>query len=122
MTADLFAAHDRAAAYGVQETNPIGDMHALLDTVDFKAGTFHLSNPELVKIVRLRLIGCSWEYPYWDVSYCYGELADGRVVRVDIGEYRIDRRWARHLVQLAKEAGRYGKGMGLLDAVSTLAG
>jgi hypothetical protein len=120
----IFANADRNARYGVQETNGIAeftdDFGAFLDTLD---GTVELSDPELVKITRLRLIGASREYPYWDLSYCYGQLADGTNVRVYLGEHRFGRyTYKRELVALAKAAGRYGKGMGLLDNISTLAG
>lgn len=119
-----FDAYDRNAAYGVQETNNVAeftdDFPAFLDTVQ---GTVELGDPELVKITRLRLIGASREYPYWDLSYCYGELRDGTNVRVDLGEYRFGRYTYKHeLVELCKAAGRYGKGMGIFDAISTLAG
>lgn len=113
--------------YGVQETNPIGGsarMQELLKKIDEDYGPVSLEDKDLVKITRLRLIGCSWEYPFWDVSYCYGELKDGKTVRVDLGEYRIRKNYKQHLVEIAKKAGRFGKGMGLLDdgVISTLKG
>jgi hypothetical protein len=120
-----YEAHDRAARYGVQETNPIAnlgeDYHS---TVDHSV-TYRLSDPEVVKIVRLRLIGYNrFEYPRWDVSYCHGRLADGTLVPVDLGDHQLPPRYKARLLELAKEAGRYAKGMGLLDdgVISTLHG
>lgn len=121
-----FAAYDRNAAYGVQETNNIAEF-----TEDFGKWlreelsdiTVELADEELVKITRLRLIGASREYPFWDLSYCYGQLKDGTNVRVDLGANRFGRyTYKRELVELCKKAGRFGKGMGIFDAISTLAG
>jgi hypothetical protein len=121
-----FANYDRNAHYGVQETNNIAEF-----TEDFgkwlreelSDETVDLADPDLVKITRLRLIGASREYPFWDLSYCYGQLRDGTNVRVNLGEYRFGRfSYKRELVDLCKKAGRYGKGMGIFDAISTLAG
>ncbi|WP_435113762.1 hypothetical protein [Nocardiopsis synnemataformans] len=108
------------------ETNPVSDIggiHVLLDQLDRSAGIYPLTDHEVVSIERLRLIGYNRsEYPYWDVSYCYGRLADGRLVRVDIGADRVRGQWRSHLVELCQEAKRYGKGLGILDAVSLLPG
>lgn len=105
------------------ETNPISDFggHQALQ-VDHKAGRFALSDRRVVKIVRLRLIGACREYPWWDVSYCYGRLDDGRLVNVDLGTDRIRRSWRPHLVELCKQANRYGVSLGIIDAVSELPG
>jgi hypothetical protein len=121
-----FAHYDRNARYGVRETNNIAEF-----TDDFgrwlreelSDETVSLADRRLVKITRLRLIGASCEYPWWDLSYCYGQLEDGTNVRVDLGEDRFGRySYQRELVGLARRAGRFGKGMGLLDNISTLAG
>lgn len=77
-----------------------------------------LSDPDLEKITRLRLLGDSdgWAYPYLDVSYCYGKLKDGTHVRVDLPVYHFPKRGLkRALVEMAKEAGVFAKGLGLLD-------
>lgn len=105
------------------ETNPISDFggHKAFK-VDHAAGYFPLSDQRVVQIVRLRLIGACRDYPWWDVSYCYGRLDDGRLVNVDLGEHDIRRTWRPHLVELCKDAGRYGVGLGIFDAVSTLPG
>lgn len=122
----IFANYDRNARYGVQETGNIAEF-----TEDFgrwlreelSDETVTLDDPALVKITRLRLIGCSREYPFWDLSYCYGQLADGTNVRVQLDRQHFGAySYKRELVELAKAAGRYGKGMGLLDNISTLRG
>ena len=95
------------------ETNMLTDP-TLHQRVDRSAGFISLSDPQLVRIVRLRLIGWERSMPQWDVSYCYGEMADGRIVDVDIPG-PIDTRYKGHLVDIAREAGRYAKGIGLID-------
>lgn len=109
---------DRARSYGVQTNEYLGsaEIKSLHEEVDHNI-VVRLADPQLVKIVRLKLLtdrGC----PFYDVSYCYGRLADGRLVRVDIGDYQLPKRGlTRRLVQLAKDAKRYGKELGLLDPV-----
>lgn len=114
----------RNMRYGVDETNPVGDIYHYLDQLTDERVA--LSNPRLVRIERLRLIGWSYEYRAWDVSYCYGRLANGDLVRVDLGDYRLvcNRKQGYHgeLIRLCKQAGRFGKALGIFDAVSTLAG
>lgn len=121
-----FANYDRNARYGVQETNNIAEF-----TEDFgkwlkdelSDETVDLANPKLVKITRLRLIGACREFPFWDLSYCYGQLEDGTNVRVRLNRNQFGRySYKRELVDLCKEAGRFGKDMGIFDAISTLAG
>ncbi len=122
----LSANYDRNARYGVQETGNIAEFTEDFGRwlrEDLSDETVALDDPSLVKITRLRLIGASREYPFWDLSYCYGQLADGTNVRVELGEHRFGRySYKRELVELAKRAGRFGKGMGLLDNISTLNG
>ena len=114
---DIIEADTRRARYGVQETNGIelaDYSHTAVD-FDYYGGHTPLSDPALVSIDRLRLL-TEPGYPYYDVSYCYGTLRDGRHVRVDIGDSHLPRRGTkRRLVELASEAGRYAKGLGLLD-------
>ena len=105
-------AADIAIRYGVSETNNIAfadyDHTAIEDDV-------YLDDPRLVRIDRLRLL-TEPGYPYYDVSYCYGTLADGRHVRVQLDEHRLSRRNIKgDLIAMAKRAGRYAKGLGLLD-------
>ncbi len=122
---DQLAANDaRNARYGVQETGNIAeftdDFGAFLESIK---GQVELSDPDLAKVTRVRLIGACREYPFWDLSYCYGQLRDGSNVRVDLGGYRFGRyTYKRELIDLAKAAGKYAKGLGLLDSISTLNG
>lgn len=108
----------RYASYGVQQDNPLW-MAGDFSDVNHQR-TVRLADEKLVKILRLRLVG-DFVSPFWDVSYCYGLMADGSKVRVDLGDDRI-RKGKRgepsmaHLVQLAQAAGRHARGMGLLDS------
>ena len=107
-----------ASDYGVREDNPLWVSETQLSDIDNDRGPVTLDDPDLVKITRLRLLGDSdgWAYPYLDVSYCYGRLADGTHVRVDLGVYHFPKRGLkRALVELAQKHGRYAKGLGLLD-------
>ena len=106
--------------YGVVETNAVDPNY------DWKVdhGRFvKFEDENLVKILRLRLLSDQgWSYPYWDVSYCYGEMRDGTRVHVILPVRRFSKyaSLSGQLDQMAKRAGRYAKGMGLLSAVSTL--
>jgi hypothetical protein len=113
----------RNMRYGVQETNPVGDIHHYLDRLTGE--TVELSDERLVKIERLRLIGWTRELPVWDVSYVYGRLSNGDLVRVDLGSHQYygpRMGYNKWLVGLCKAAGKYGKTLGIFDAVSTLNG
>lgn len=114
--------HDRAASYGAQQTNPLSeaDLRAR-DAIDY-GKPVQLSDPNLVKITRLRLLTDAG-FPWWDISYCYGELRDGTpvLVAMPVGQLRKSRGgYKAHLVELCKEAGKYGKALGIFEAVSTL--
>jgi hypothetical protein len=108
------------AEYGVHETNPIESGYhdePIERTLD-------LSDPELVRIIRLRLISDPG-FPVWEVSYCHGETATGERVRVSLPFYQL--RKGRQgpsinaqLVEHFRSAGRFGKGMGVFGAVSTM--
>lgn len=111
-TNDAFDTIARLASYGVNETNNIAlaayDHTAITDDIQ-------LGDDRLVKIDRLRLL-TERGYPFYDVSYCYGTLRDGSHVRVYLGDTRLPRKGTKgYLIQLAKEAGVYAKGLGLLD-------
>ena len=108
--------------YGVQESNPFtAELQAVRDAMRGSAPV-DLADRALVRITRLRLLtdpGC----PIYDLSYCYGELADGTPVRVRLPQHQFPKRGVeRALVAMCKEAGRYGKGLGILnpDVVSIL--
>lgn len=70
MERSIDAQISRNMQYGVDETNPVGDISYYLDQLTGE--TVGLADKRLVKIERLRLIGWSREYPAWDVSYVYG--------------------------------------------------
>lgn len=111
----IAAASARAASYGAYQTNPLSadDLRARAQ-IDYSK-QYDLGHPELVKITRLRLLTDAY-CPWWDVSYCYGELRDGTPVQVWLGAGQLRKRDLKgHLIQLAREAGKFAKGMGLLD-------
>ena len=112
---DITTALDRNAFYGVDESNPIAlSSHSHL-TVDYSLGDIQLDNPELVSINRLRLLTDRGS-PLYDISYCYGTMRDGTHVRVNLGVQTLTRRGIKgELIAIAKEAGRFAKGLGLLD-------
>lgn len=114
---DILAVAERSAhltmTYGVNETNPLWVSEVTHETVQ---DTVQLNDPRLTKIVRLRLLTEAY-YPFYDISYCYGMLNDGTHVRVNLDEHRISRRNAKgDLIAMAKRAGRFAKGLGLLDS------
>lgn len=116
---------DQAARYGVNlwDTYTVEETTALRESVDH-GHVVDWTDPELKRVIRFRLIGCSYEYPFWDVSYAYGELRDGTRVRVAFPFGQLKREWKRDLIEQAKRDRVYAKGLGLLDpnVVSTLAG
>lgn len=132
----------RAASYGVKEDNPLWMTGISHDEVRFDLGVFNLAGKDaegkfyVKELVRLRLL-TDPGFPWWDISYCYGRLQTGELVRVDIGVHhikkpRVDNRVINkvskaHLIEIAKFNGRYAKAIGLLaddggygDALSTL--
>lgn len=79
-----------------------------------------LDDPRLAKINRLRLL-TSPGFPMWDVSYCHGVLAGGTPVTVQLPWSQFSKRsLARDLIRMCKESGRYGKGLDIFHAVSTV--
>jgi hypothetical protein len=96
------------------QSNPLADARYTHDDVNHGI-TVELSDPQLVRIDRIRLL-TEPGYPVFDVSYVYGTLTTGERVRVDLGTNRLPRKGTRReLVKLAGEAGRYAKGLGMLD-------
>lgn len=115
----IAAAHARATSYGAYSTNPLSAADlAARDAIDYSAPETPLSDPNLVKVTRLRLL-TDPGFPWWYVSYCYGELRDGTPVRVWLGAGQINKGgkfgFKGHLVELARRAGRNAKALGLLD-------
>lgn len=111
----------RAAAYGVDNSNPMNeDLAAYRERIDYSRHVT-LADKDLVRITRLRLLGDPGPYafPFFDVSYCWGELRDGTVVQVELPKWQFPKRGVRgHIVEMFRDAGRYAKGMGVLDALS----
>lgn len=98
----------------VNESNPItAEMHAFRESIDYRAYTTPLDDPDLARIVRLRLIGFEPGYPRCDVSYCYGILKDGTHVRVQMPEPTMPRNWKPWLIKWARANKVYLAGLGL---------
>lgn len=120
----------RLAGYGVAETNPLwmsGYDHSQVERTTVK-----LSDPRLVRVVRLRMnTDSTWNE--WEIVYCHGVIRENgrdRFVNVDLMGYdRILKKGhgrratvdGRDLVRIAQEAGVHARRIGLFDAVSTLA-
>ena len=102
---------------GVYETNSIDDFAGQRPEAD---KLVHWSDPELAKITRLRLLSDPG-YPYWDVSYIWGELNDGTAVRVQnpFDELRKNK-LTSDILEAAKRDGVYAKGLGVFNAISKL--
>lgn len=101
--------------YGVLESNGITDeVRATRDAIDHQAPVW-LDDPQLAKVTRLRLVSDPG-FPFWDVSYVYGELKDGTEVRVNLPESQFPKRGLKGaIISMARDAGVYAKGLGLLD-------
>lgn len=114
-TAERMATSDRLARdYGVQEENPLWMSEATHENVDYNEYVT-LGDPRLTRIVRLRLLTDPGS-PFFDISYCYGQLKDGRYVRLSGAPQSISRRNPKgDLLAWAKEEKAYAKGLGLLD-------
>lgn len=103
---------DLAVRYGVNETNPIWASEVTHETIEEHVS---LGDPRLERITRLRLL-TEPGYPYFDISYVYGVLKDGRHCRIDGAPMHLGRKTIkRDLIEWAKEEGAYAKGLGLLD-------
>jgi hypothetical protein len=112
-TEQYIAAADRAARYGVSETNPLTYDHASM--LDAEWLSLYELQARKGKVTRLRLL-TERGYPYYDISYCHGVLPDGTLVHVQMNELRLSRRSLKgSLIALAKEQGVFAKSLGLLD-------
>lgn len=102
--------------YGVIETNGMNsDIQALRESVHASNLTVDLADKRLVRITRLRLV-TDRDFPMWDLSYCYGRLADGTDVAVRLPEWQFPKSNLNGaLIAMCKRAGRFGKGMGIFD-------
>lgn len=74
-----------------------------------------------LRITRLRLLSDPG-FPAWDVSYCHGILNGEHVdVQLPFDQLRkYGTTISKQLVAYAKKDGVYAKGLGILDAISTL--
>lgn len=119
---------DRARSYGVRMNEPLG---SVAEIQDMQAAVDHnvhlwLDDPRLAKVVRLRMIGYNRrDYPWWDVSYCYGQLKEGtditlaegkKFVRVSLPIERLGRFWQKQLVEWGRENKVFVKALGIFDA------
>lgn len=117
---------DRARRYGVQVHDPLSvdETREMRESVDH-GRRVPWTHPDLAKVIRFRLVGASWEFPFWDVSYCYGEMKDGSRVLVALPFHQLPRfGWKKSLVEWAIRDGVHAKRLGMLDesVFSTLAG
>lgn len=104
------------AKYGAQESNPIPADYQAPDP----AAIVDWSDPALERINRLRLISDPG-FPFWDVSYCHGQLRDGTLVNVQLPFDQLPKRAvSRAIVEHAKACGVYAKRLGIFGAISTL--
>ena len=80
-----------------------------------------LDDPRLATITRLRLL-TDPGFPYWDLSYCHGRLDNGTEVTVILPWYQFSKKNGlnRELIAMCSEAGVYGKGLDIFNAVSIL--
>jgi len=100
--------------YGVLESNH-WDGTQVQEWLDDLGETVQLEDPRLARIARLRLLSDPG-FPFWDVSYCYGVLKDGSKVRVSLPRFQFGKRTLmKDLIDMCREAGVYGKGLGLFD-------
>lgn len=114
-------AHDGeriAAQYGVIETNNIndftGDWGQYLDTLADGGREFGLD--EIAKLTRVRLL-TEAGYPYFDLSYAMGQLADGRHCRVRLDVSSLGRRTYRsQIAESCKRAGVNANKLGVWNA------
>lgn len=116
---------DRLARdYGVNEDNPIDCAaydHTAVDYSDYVP----LTDPRLASVDRLRLL-TEPGYPYYDISYVWGTLRDGRHVRINTDRMHLERaRPGKSLkaiiVEWAKEEGFNAKRLGMLtDSVVSI--
>lgn len=103
---------------GVHETNPLDAttkkfMKDAVRHVDWR-------DKDLKKIVRLRLLSDPG-FPFYDVSYCIGEMKDGSAVHVDLPFDQLPRRGMNAaIIKYAKQDNVFAKGLGIFDNISTL--
>lgn len=104
--------------YGEQETNPLEGKTRdfVMEAVEYVDWT----DPNLKRVVRLRLLSDPG-FPMWDVSYCVGEMKDGKAVHVQLPFDQLPKKGMRGMiVKWAKQDKVFAQGLGIFDAISTL--
>jgi hypothetical protein len=110
---DTIVSNDRRSTYGAVETNSLTEgqrefQMSATEVVD-------LSSKRLERITRLRLV-TDRDFPFWDLSYCYGITTDGKAVRVRLQTWQFSKADLNgDLIRMCKAAGRYGKALGIFD-------
>lgn len=108
---------DHASRYGYQhwDTSSVDEVTALRESVDHSRQV-PWTDKQLVRVLRFRLL-TDPGFPVWDVSYCYGEMADGTRVRVVLPFDQLRKRgWQGHLLEYARRDGVHARGLGFFDA------
>jgi hypothetical protein len=108
--------------YGAIEISPITPEIESIRDEAHRNGSVPWTDKGLAKIVRLRLISDPG-YPFWDLSYCYGRMKDGRYVLVSVPFYQIPKNQVvSTILAEARRDGVYAKGLGLFnfDVISKL--
>lgn len=104
----------------VSESNPI-EMFAHLRP-DSGAELVDWTDRRLARITRLRLL-TDRGFPFWDVSYVWGQLHDGTLVNVQVPFSQLHKANMRaDIIRWAKRDGVYAKGLGVFGAISCLWG
>lgn len=105
----------RSAASLVREDNSIADAAYTHEAVDYSEHCA-LDDPRLARVDRIRLL-TERGYPYFDVSYVWGTLKDGRHVRISGFDGPLPRKGLKGaLVQIAKEHKVHAHGLHMLDS------
>jgi hypothetical protein len=109
--------NEMTTKYGAVEINGLGEDAQAYHKAD-RSETVAWTTPGLY-VSRLRLVSDPG-FPFWDVSYCHGEL-DGRAVRVQLPFSQLPKRGlSRAIVEAAKRDHVFAKGLGILENISTL--
>lgn len=105
----------------MNETNPISDFpnyhHDVTDRIE---GCVYWTEPGL-KVVRLRFLS-EPGFNAWDVSYCHGQLPNGKFVDVQLPFSQLKKfndPINRQIVKFARADDISAKELGILDAIST---
>lgn len=101
------------------EVNGLGENAKAYHAVD-RSLVVDWTDARLARVLRLRLLSDPG-FHSWDVSYCHGELKDGTPCRVSLPFDQLPKRGYIHaIIQHARKDNVYAKGLGVLDAISTL--